>query len=405
MLRHSADFSGIKVAKEILSTDRDNLALWDGYARLERQRGKTAAARQVYVTAIQSVMARIQESDDEDLQLDEAELWASWAEMEWEEGNDARCLEVLVMAAGMQRQAIGRCIDLRPDTNNPASCAAPDYEPQSPSPVSVLKSRQASSTTLAVTDSQHYAVALSQSPSKLLLGSLFSYYTDGIEAVKDSLGKLVEKLPEGHSQAEEVLQLLVKIVHFHASRHSTPASLARGILESAIAKYPNNTEFLSLYLWGEASGRVYGRIQRLVSDLTGEDKGIVAMLWSVWAEAIGSSRTFWDSRGGGAERVRRALDRSVNTTSGKRSAALWTLYIEFETLMGRPSSAKALCYRAMAAVGGCKGESPAKRQRLTDRHLSPPFLSSPTAPFHASRAELHRGDYVRARNPHQGADR
>lgn len=163
-------------------------------------------------------------------------------------------------------------------------------------------------------------------------------------------------MPKGHPQGEETLQLLVKIIHFHASRQSAPASLARSILESAIAKYPNNTEFLSLYLWGEANGRVYGRIQRLVSDLTGEDKGIVAMLWSVWAEAIGSARTFWDSRGGGAERVRRALDRSVNTKSGKRSAALWTLYIEFEAMMGRHSSAKALCYRAIAAVGGCKGE-------------------------------------------------
>lgn len=179
---------------------------------------------------------------------------------------------------------------------------------------------------------------------------------------------LIDQLPEDHPQGEEMLQLLVKIVHFHATRHSTPASLARGILESAIAKYPNNTEFLSLYLWGEASGRVYGRIQRLVSDLTGENKGIVAMLWSVWSEAIGSARTFWDPRGGGAERVRRALDRSVNTMSGKRSAVLWTLYIEFEIMMGRPSSAKALCYRAIAAVGGCKGELRGRLQ--TDKQTS-----------------------------------
>ena len=52
----------------------------------------------------------MQDSNDENLELDEAELWASWAEMEWEEGNDERCLEVLVMAAGMQRQAIGELI-------------------------------------------------------------------------------------------------------------------------------------------------------------------------------------------------------------------------------------------------------------------------------------------------------
>lgn len=247
--------------------------------------------------------------------------------------------------------------------------------------------------------------SLTESPSKLFLGSLFSYYTDGIEAVRDDITKLIHQLPDGHPQAEEMLQLLVKIVHFHASRHTTPASLAREVLESAIAKYPNNTEFLSLYLWGEASGRVYGRIQRLVSDLTGEDKGIVAMLWSVWAEAIASARTFWDSRGGGAERVRRALDRSVNTTSGKCSAALWTLYIEFESLMGRPSAAKALCYRAIAAVGGCKGEFGQHRRQLTIRYLSPTVLSCLAVPLYASRAELHRRVDVRARDPHPGRHR
>ena len=132
------------MAKEILTSDRDNLALWDGYARLERQRGKITSARQVYVTAIQSVMARIEESNNVDLQLDEAELWASWAEMEWEEGNDERCLEVLVMAAGMQQQALGKNISLSLSANGTASCISPGYEPHPPSSISLLKSRQVS---------------------------------------------------------------------------------------------------------------------------------------------------------------------------------------------------------------------------------------------------------------------
>jgi hypothetical protein len=35
---------------------------------------------------------------------------------------------------------------------------------------------------------------------------------------------------------------------------------------------------------------------------------------------------------------------------------LWKLYIEFETHMRRFSTAKQLCYRAVAAIGGSKGE-------------------------------------------------
>lgn len=59
------------------------------------------------------------------------------------------------------------------------------------------------------------------------------------------------------------------------------------------------------------------------------------------------------------------------TISGKHSAALWMLYIEFEMLMGKPAAAKALCYRAIAAVGGCKGE-PTNLQGLTpDLYLLP----------------------------------
>lgn len=97
-----ADFSAIKLARSVLETDRDNLALWDGYARLERQRDKVTAARQVYITAIQATEQRIAESSNaaQDLRLDEKDLWAAWAEMEWEEGLEDRCLEVLVMSAG-----------------------------------------------------------------------------------------------------------------------------------------------------------------------------------------------------------------------------------------------------------------------------------------------------------------
>lgn len=116
--------------------------------------------------------------------------------------------------------------------------------------------------------------------------------------------------------------------------------------------------FLSLYLFGELGNRVYGRVQRLVSQISSnEEGGAVAQLWAVWAEAMSAHRTFWDKGGGGAERVRSALDKGINSTSGRHSVLLWKLYIEFETLMGRHKSAKSLCYRAVAAIGGCKGQS------------------------------------------------
>lgn len=82
------------MAKSILRDNRTNLSLWDGYARLERQRNKIEEARQVYVTALS--MYRTFSARD---QIDGPLLWRSWAEMEWEEGKAVLALKVLVAAA------------------------------------------------------------------------------------------------------------------------------------------------------------------------------------------------------------------------------------------------------------------------------------------------------------------
>jgi hypothetical protein len=202
---------------------------------------------------------------------------------------------------------------------------------------------------------QHYSTTFSNVAFRLALGALFLVLTDGVEAVRDRLLGVVEALPVGDPRVEETLQLLVKIIFVHNSRHSSPASLMRGVLERAIELCPNNTIFLSLYVWGEGSRRVYGNVHRLTSRLITEEHGIVPLLWAVWAESQGAARTFYDEGGNGAQRVRRALNQSVNSAKGRQCAGLWLLYIEFELLMGRPKSAKELCYRAMAAVGACKG--------------------------------------------------
>lgn len=87
----SLNSSAIKLAKTVLRDNRTNLALWDGYARLERQRGKVEEARAVYVTALS--MYREFESKD---QIDGPLLWRAWAEMEWEEGRPMLALKILV---------------------------------------------------------------------------------------------------------------------------------------------------------------------------------------------------------------------------------------------------------------------------------------------------------------------
>lgn len=134
------------MAKAVLSTDRDNLALWDGYARLERQRQKVDMTRQVYVTAIQAAEQRVFEAGDkaDDLRLDINDLWAAWAEMEWEEDSSDRCLEVVVMAAGFRRAELGRCQPPATLLTGIDVYAAPTHQPQRPPAFALLKAKQVS---------------------------------------------------------------------------------------------------------------------------------------------------------------------------------------------------------------------------------------------------------------------
>ena len=95
-------FSALKLAKGILRTNRQNLLLWDAYARLQRSRGKVSEARTVYVTSLS--MAR---SFTEKEKLHIPLLWKSWAEMEWEEGNSLLALRVLVAATAVEETDLG----------------------------------------------------------------------------------------------------------------------------------------------------------------------------------------------------------------------------------------------------------------------------------------------------------
>ncbi|WVF70250.1 hypothetical protein IAT40_005039 [Kwoniella sp. CBS 6097] len=320
--------SAVKLAKTILSSDRDNLLLWDGYARIERHRGNVAAARTVYVTALQAARtARGHGPKTED----ELDIWASWAEMEWEIGDDIRCLEVLILAVGVGNDDL-------------AEFASPQRIPRTPTSVAMLKAKQI-----------YARMECLESSSRLLVGMLFAYLANGIDTARSLVIQTYSQQVHASAEAEESLQMLSKLLHLDASRHSSPPSLSRDTLELALRTFPNNTSFLSLYLFGELGSRVYGRVQRLITDLSSsKDCGTMVHLWAVWAEAVSAHRTFWDAGGGGAERVRLALDRGVNSASGKHSAPLWMLYIEFETLMDRQQTAKSLCYRAVSALGGCK---------------------------------------------------
>lgn len=119
--------------------------------------------------------------------------------------------------------------------------------------------------------------------------------------------------PSSSAHAEELWQRFCQILYLHTTRQSTPAWLFREIVEDALRLFPQNTQFLSLYYWSQLRDKVHGRIQKHVTALTTGEVSLTGLLWSVWAEAHMSSRTFWQDDGAGAERVRVVLSRGIAT--------------------------------------------------------------------------------------------
>jgi len=128
--------SAIKSTKELLAQEPENISLWAGYARLESKRGKIQSARAVYA-AILANHTQVSISEESPALA----MWADWAKMEWANGNQDRCTELLVSFA---------------DSRVPSGCTSAGaaygagrlmdepYEPQKVSSLAKLKARQVS---------------------------------------------------------------------------------------------------------------------------------------------------------------------------------------------------------------------------------------------------------------------
>jgi hypothetical protein len=128
--------SAIKSTKELLAQEPENISLWAGYARLEQKRGKIQSARAVY-TAILANHTQVSTSKESPALA----MWADWAKMEWANGDQDRCTELLASFAdsrvpsgytsGEAAYGAGRLLDK-------------SYEPQKASSLAKLKARQVS---------------------------------------------------------------------------------------------------------------------------------------------------------------------------------------------------------------------------------------------------------------------
>ncbi|GAA5972334.1 hypothetical protein JCM11641_002413 [Rhodosporidiobolus odoratus] len=351
--------SAVKLAKQVLRDRRTDLALWDGYARIERSRGKVSDARQVYQTAL-SMYRSFAERD----QVDGPLLWRAWAEMEWEEGQPVTALRVLVAAAGDGQVDLASLATTGPDDR--------------PSPAQSLRARQYYSRSLEAAFQPRATQFHLRNRNHLAFSfALFEYLnTHNLAAAVDILETHLFRLDVagacGSAEHEEALMMYAKLLYRHTSVGGgyRPTQL-RDLLERAIKEFKNNSLFLALFYHNELRMKIQNRFRRTMEELVLRENEATSEGWlfAIFAELHINSRAInvWA--------VRNLFDRALDNPKTRSSPSIFALYIDFEVRNGELQRAKSLIYRAVRECPWCKEFylrpfSPALRSAYRARELS-----------------------------------
>lgn len=308
--------SALKLSKSYLSMAKDSLAHWANHARLERLRGRPAAARTVYSNVLIAAMPA--NARRPALHC----LWWDWAQMEWLAGDTDATLQVILKSVDMQGSGgivVLRCKRALEDKIKSIN------DPQ------LWKEKQALICLRALAD------LLTSGPLAAL--TVFDEYLLGLEA------------PSPGSHAHESLNIasLVMLYHYgYTLRNPMAPGLLRDRVHSVVDHYPGNTFGIRLLLEVEKGQSVWGRVRSLLSEETheGKDKDMARRLMEIWI-SLGWEKGKWEEE---KERIRNALGFAVESDRTRGSAILWRIAIEFEFRNEDWQRARNLVFRA---IGEC----------------------------------------------------
>ncbi|BGP52880.1 hypothetical protein JCM8202v2_000437 [Rhodotorula sphaerocarpa] len=329
--------SAVKLAKQVLRDRRQDLVLWDGYARIERQRGKIAEARQVYLTALSMYRSFVRQD-----QVDGPLLWRAWAEMEWEDGRPGVALQVLVAASSEEQADLSSITADEADTHPPRAV--------------LLVSRQYYTRELEAAFQPDATQAIIRNRNHLAYSfALFEYLTRNLTAAVEVFEQHLFRLDcaggAGSAEYEEALAMYAKLLQRHmlVGGGYRPAQL-RQVLERAIEHFTNDTVFLSLFYHNELRMRIQNHFRRVLEErvLKSDQATSEGWLFAIFAELhLDVARpNIWA--------VRNLFDRALDDPRTRSAPSLWTLYIDFEVKNGELKRAKALIYRAIRDCPWCK---------------------------------------------------
>ena len=155
------------------------------------------------------------------------------------------------------------------------------------------------------------------------------------------------------SSEESLRQSFAHLLCYHAIHtHLFRPSEMRSFLSQSIARFPENTIFLSLYAWNESRFRMDERVRFIVQDVVlGANKispkgqeSVVSHLFVIHTELTRSV-----TRGSNDHAIRASFERAVESKSGAHCAGIWKMYFCFEHSRGNLKNATAVWYRGIRA--------------------------------------------------------
>lgn len=349
----------LKFAKQALGNDRNNLLLWDAYARMERSRGKVTEARKVYVSAL-SLYRSFAPRDKVDGPL----LWRAWAELEWAQGSNELALGVLIGASG----ALG-------DGGEPAAIAKGGV---ALSAAMLLRARAGFNAQLEAAYGPEADQGMLRNRNNVAFcAALLEYLTNGMDAATAFLDGHLFRLEfcgaSGSAEHEEAFIMCAKLLHRHMSSPQAKVyqpPKVREFLQRALALFPNDSLLLAMLLDNESRMKIQGHMRSTLDKYTLDSKTVTSEGWlfAIWSEL--SLDTYgtnpWPARNMFERAVENPryglpplavsrLDADILTCRTRASVSLWSLYVEFETRNGEFERAKRLVSRAVREAPWCKG--------------------------------------------------
>lgn len=158
----------------------------------------------------------------------------------------------------------------------------------------------------------------------------------------------------GNESSEASLrQSFARLLHHHATHeHLFKPSDIRVLLTESVTRFPQNTIFLSLYMWNETRFRLDDRVRSIIQDVVlgihdfkeaGTDN-VLSQFFAIHAELNRGV-----SLGSNDNAIRATFERAIESRSGGHCAGIWRMYFLFEHSRRDLKKATAVFHRGIRA--------------------------------------------------------